>query len=338
MKIAVRGGHTERCGGAVALISELTEDRLVKNAVIKYLKELGHTVLDVTPPVNYTSNENTDLVYGVNKANSWKADLFISIHFNNAYKKYTGTLGTEVCVYSKFDDAQRVVNGLANLGFTNRGQKVRGEELYELRETNMKSMIIEVCFVEATKDVELYKKIGSDVIGKNIAESISNRKINTNSSSTQNKPQSPTNKQLYRIRKSWSDVSSQKGAYSDLNNAINECNKYSEYKVYDEKGSQVYPKISSNKPTPKPPTASNSGYKLVPQNGKCTWNTSVQIREKPSTKSKSVGQYNKGQTVVYDYYVDNEGYRWISWIGGSGKRRYSAVRVLYNNKKYGNCV
>lgn len=336
MKIAVRGGHTERCGGAVALISELIEDRLVKNAVIKYLKELGHTVLDVTPPVNYTSNENTDLVYGVNKANSWKADLFISIHFNNAYKKYVGTLGTEVCVYSKFDDAQRVVNGLANLGFINRGQKVRGEELYELRETSMKSMIIEVCFVEATKDVELYKKIGSDVIGKNIAESISNRKINTTSSSTQSKPQSPTNKQLYRVRKSWTDTKSQKGAYSDLNNAISECKKHSGYKVYDEKGKQVYPKTSSNTSTPKPPAS--SGYKLIPQKGKCTWNTSVQIRENPSTKAKSVGQYNKGQTVIYDHYVDNEGYRWISWIGGSGKRRYSAVRVLSNNKKYGNCV
>lgn len=93
-----------------------------------------------------------------------------------------------------------------------------------------------------------------------------------------------------------------------------------------------------NKPTQKPSTSSGSKYKLIAQKGKCTWNTSVQIREKPSTKAKSVGQYSKRQTVVYDYYVDNEGYRWISWIGGSGKRRYSAVRVLSNNKKYGNCV
>ena len=37
MKIAVRGGHTELCTGASALINELTEDRKVKDAVVKYL-------------------------------------------------------------------------------------------------------------------------------------------------------------------------------------------------------------------------------------------------------------------------------------------------------------
>lgn len=31
-------------------------------------------------------------------------------------------------------------------------------------------MIIEVCFVEATEDVALYKRLGYDAIGKNIAE------------------------------------------------------------------------------------------------------------------------------------------------------------------------
>lgn len=38
-------------------------------------------------------------------------------------------------------------------------------------------MIIEVCFVEATKDVELYKKLGADKIGKAIAEGILNKNI-----------------------------------------------------------------------------------------------------------------------------------------------------------------
>ena len=61
MKIAVRGGHTELCTGASALINELTEDRKVKDAVVKYLRTLGQDVLDVTPPVNYTSSANKDL-------------------------------------------------------------------------------------------------------------------------------------------------------------------------------------------------------------------------------------------------------------------------------------
>lgn len=91
--------------------------------------------------------------------------------------------------------------------------------------------------------------------------------------------------------------------------------------------------IDNSNPVPKP------SYKLIPQNGTCTVLVDeLMIREKPSTSSKAVGFYNKGESVIYDYYVDNEGYRWISWIGASGKRRYMAVRVLATNKKYGNCV
>ena len=182
MKIAVRGGHCPKVTGASALINELTEDRKVKDAVIKYLKELGHSILDVTPP-DTTNTSSADLAHGVNKANEWGADLFVSIHFNNAYSSYNGALGSEVCVYSNFDIAQRVVDGLGSLGIKNRGQKAR-TGLYELKNTKMKSMIIEVCFVEATEDVSLYKRLGHDTIGKTIAESIANKKVTVNTSST----------------------------------------------------------------------------------------------------------------------------------------------------------
>lgn len=173
MKIAVRGGHCPNVPGSRGIIDELKEDRLVKNAVIKYLNQMGVSVLDVTPP-DSTSSSSADLSYGVNKANNWDADLFVSIHFNNAYSTYNGALGTEVCVYSEYDIAGRVVNKMASLGFRNRGQKVR-TGLYELKHTSMKSMIVEVCFVEATEDVALYKKVGYDYIGKTIAEALVNR-------------------------------------------------------------------------------------------------------------------------------------------------------------------
>lgn len=182
MKIAVRGGHCPRVPGASKFIDELTEDRKVKDSVIKYLKQLGHEVLDVTPPNNTNSSRN-DLSYGVSRANNQKADLFVSIHFNKAYDVYDGFLGSEVCVYTPNDTAQRVVNGLAGLGFKNRGQKVR-TGLYELKHTNMKAMIIEVCFVESIADVGLYKKLGHDLIGKTIAESISDKKVTTTTQST----------------------------------------------------------------------------------------------------------------------------------------------------------
>ena len=184
-KIAVRGGHTEKATGASALIDELTEDRKVKDAVIKYLRKLGYEVLDVTPPVNYTSNASTDLAYGVNKANEWGADLFVSIHFNKAYDSYNGALGSEVCVYSEHEIAQRVVNTLGALGFKNRGQKVR-TNLYELKNTKMKAMIVETCFVEATEDVALYRRLGHDKVGQAIAEAIVNGKAVENTTPVKN--------------------------------------------------------------------------------------------------------------------------------------------------------
>lgn len=179
MKIAIRGGHNFLSLGARGLIDETTEDRKVKDSVIKYLKQLGYTVLDVTPG---NMGVNEDLSYGVAKANSWGADLFISIHFNKAYNSYNGAIGTETWVYSKSDNyndevyAQRIVDNISKLGFKNRGVKT-STELYELKQTIMPSVIIEVCFVEATEDVALYNKLGADKIGQTIAEGISNRNI-----------------------------------------------------------------------------------------------------------------------------------------------------------------
>lgn len=180
MKIAVRGGHNFLAKGASALIDETTEDRKVKDSLIKNSRVLGHEVLDVTPG---NMGVNEDLSYGVAKANAWGADLFVSIHFNKRYSRYVGKIGTETWVYSKTDNikldeevASRIVNAIAGLGFINRGVKER-TDLYELKATKMASIIVEVCFVEATEDVALYKKLGPDKIGRVIAEAISNREI-----------------------------------------------------------------------------------------------------------------------------------------------------------------
>lgn len=172
MKIAIRGGHCPKVPGASGILNEVTEDRKVKDAVIKYLKQLGHQVYDVTPPDSMTTSSG-DLAHGVNEANRLKVDIFASIHFN----AFNGTAsGTEVCVYSPHDYAQRVVNNLTKLGFKYRGQKTR-TNLYELKNTAMKAMIVEVCFVDSTTDAEIYKRVGHDAVGKAIAEGIVNQKV-----------------------------------------------------------------------------------------------------------------------------------------------------------------
>ena len=246
MKIAVRGGHTELCTGASALIDELTEDRKVKDAVVKYLKILGQDVLDVTPPVNYTSSASKDLAYGVNKANDWGANFFVSIHFNKAYDYYNGALGSEVCVYNTFDTAKRVVEKLGCLGFGNRGQKIR-KGLYELNHTNMVAMIVEVCFVEATEDVALYKKLGADAIGKAIAEAIVNKKIEN---FKEDNNESEVNYSMYLFSKNWYLTN-----YPDV--AKNEKYKDNPYKHYIDYGIK-----EGRKPLPPIPPEYNEGEYL----------------------------------------------------------------------------
>ena len=221
MKICVRGGHTELCTGASALINELTEDRKVKDSVCKYLRQLGHTVLDVTPPVNYTNSSSADLAYGVNKANNFGADLFISIHFNKCYDSYNGALGSESCVYFENEYGKRIVNALSGLGFKNRGQKVR-TGLYELSHTNMTSVIVETCFVEATEDVVLYKKLGADAIGKTIAEAIANQKVGP----TVEKKEE-VNRSMYLFSKNWYLYK-----YPDVANSVYKDDPYTHYVKY----------------------------------------------------------------------------------------------------------
>ena len=61
--------------------------------------------------------------------------------------------------------------------------------------------------------------------------------------------------------------------------------------------------------------------------------TNVKVRTGPSTSSQSVATYNQGETVKYDSTVQNEGRLWISYIGGSGNRRYCCA-IDTNGQKY----
>ena len=70
------------------------------------------------------------------------------------------------------------------------------------------------------------------------------------------KEENTTPKELYRVRKSWSDTKSQIGAYSILQNAKNACDKAgNEYYVFDSKGNVIYPTFLENLDTSKVNTA-----------------------------------------------------------------------------------
>lgn len=153
MVFNVHGGHNRKCPGAHGVLDEVTEDRKIKDRVIRLLREQGHTVYDCTDDDGPTANLN--LANIVRKCNQHKVDLDISIHLN----AFNGAAhGVEVCVYSgKVTNAPaaRICREISRLGFTNRGVKVR-PGLYVLRNTHSPALLIECCFCDSRTDAAIY--------------------------------------------------------------------------------------------------------------------------------------------------------------------------------------
>ncbi|MDU2829249.1 MAG: N-acetylmuramoyl-L-alanine amidase [Anaerococcus sp.] len=131
-----------------------------------------------------------------------------------------------------------------------------------------------------------------------------------------------TSSNLYRVRKSWGDSKSQKGAFKNLNSAIDLAKKNG-YMVFDSSGKQVYPEVK------KASTSSNTSPKFIKyENWTGVTQAVCNVRSEPNTNAPIVATYGVGQSINYDSVYECDGYRWISYIGASGKRRYVACRRL----------
>lgn len=151
MKLAINAGHTiTGVGtGAVGHINESKENREVTKLVIQMLKQLGHSVIDCT--IDKSDNYLKD---AVNIANNYNVDLAVSIHFNAG-----GGTGVETLVYNGHDipnkHAKSVNKEISSLGYKNRGVKQR-PDLYWLKATTAKAILIECCFVDSKEDISKY--------------------------------------------------------------------------------------------------------------------------------------------------------------------------------------
>ena len=153
MKFGIDIGHN--CppdSGAEGIKSENKLTMEVGNKVIAKLENLGHTVIACKP--NSARTVNQSLGSRCEKANSNRVDFFVSIHFN-AFNGQAN--GTEVFAISDAGKkiAQKVLDEIVKLGFFNRGVK-SGSHLYVLRRTNMPGILIECCFIDSAKDIQLY--------------------------------------------------------------------------------------------------------------------------------------------------------------------------------------
>ncbi len=159
MRIGINCGHTvsgKGCG-AVGLINESEHTRLVGYALMELLKEAGVEVVDCT--IDSAGTKQEYLEKAVITANTNELDLFISIHFN-ASASHTGH-GVEIYTYKgqAYQEAEAVSRHIAQLGYKNRGIKA-GDNLFVIRKTKAKAMLIEVCFCDNRKDVDIYQRTG----------------------------------------------------------------------------------------------------------------------------------------------------------------------------------
>lgn len=185
MKIAIRRGHqrTGSDGCAVGILNEIDVAEDYYKRVMEKLKKLGHEVLDCTPPEANRSLSNS-LNYGINKANNWGADIFLSCHANKAYNSYNGVIGCEVIYHRNSNKGKEyainVEKQLTDIGFKSRGAKADVRGLAEMNRTSMPAIIIEPFFLEATEDVNVYRNVGGEGIANAIVEGITGKTVDTN--------------------------------------------------------------------------------------------------------------------------------------------------------------
>lgn len=131
------------------------EDNLtldVGNKVISKLKAFGHEVIECKPEKASTVRDS--LSKRCAKANVTKLDVYVSIHFNAFNQRANGT---EIYAVSEAGRkiTKPVLDEIVKLGFFNRGIK-SGSHLFVLRNTDMPSILIEGCFIDSQKDMNLF--------------------------------------------------------------------------------------------------------------------------------------------------------------------------------------
>ncbi|MBR5157914.1 MAG: N-acetylmuramoyl-L-alanine amidase [Clostridia bacterium] len=164
MKIFLDPGHnysgSDTGAGGFGLREEIVTFE-VANKLRELLQSAGH---EVRMSRNYVTDNvgNGTIASSLNErvsmSNSWRADLFVSIHcnaFNGAAR------GTETLVYSKGSDAaeiaQRVQTAIVNnLGTADRGVKARSE-LAVLKNTMSPALLVELAFIDNEDDAWFLK-------------------------------------------------------------------------------------------------------------------------------------------------------------------------------------
>jgi len=167
-RIVISSGHGKYVRGASGILDEVDEARKVVNKVAELLNNRNVDVMVFHDDVSKSQNENLNRI--VDYHNSKTRDLDVSVHFN-AYEQVEKPMGTEVLYVTQSVLAGQVSAAIASCGFINRGGKKR-TDLFFLNETEMPSVLLEVCFVDSESDADIYADSFEEIC-EAIASSIS---------------------------------------------------------------------------------------------------------------------------------------------------------------------
>jgi len=166
MKIAMSSGHSKAVRGAAGPspwgLDEVNEARKVVESTATALREMG--VACVTFHDDTSTSQSANLNKIVSWHNSQTRDADLSIHFN-AYQVTQGGRGHESLYTSGKGEqiAKKIVGSVCTAsGLINRGAKYRSDLAF-LNGTNKPACLVEVCFVDAKADTDIYRARYGDI-------------------------------------------------------------------------------------------------------------------------------------------------------------------------------
>ena len=175
-KYNVHAGHNWHVTGANSYLDETKEDRIVKDEVIRLLRQEGHTVYDCTDEDGRTQSDNLRNI--IKKCNAHSVDLDVSIHLNSG-----GGTGVEVWNYDERTKgvSDRICRAISNeIDIANRGSKYT-HNLYVLANTKAPAILVECCFVDSKSDYDAWS--GSQC-AKAIVEGMLDKSLDDSSESS----------------------------------------------------------------------------------------------------------------------------------------------------------
>jgi len=335
-KVVIDAGHGGSDSGAVG--NGLRE----KDLTLKIAQKVNKNLVDnyvVNTKMTRGSDTYPTLKQRTDNANSWGANLFLSIHINAG-----GGAGYESFIYTKptSEDikVQEEIDKEIKKVLTEYGKNYRGAKranFHVVRESKMSSILLEILFIDNKSDAELLKE---DVFLTDMSEAISTGVANAlNLPKKENniavKPTSNTSKIAVSKTSGTYIVTSTDPLNVRTGDGVNypkvgSLKKNTEVKVtgvtskkwyqitYKGKPAYVSGAFLKAKPAPKPASKPTNTIKVTKASGtyKVTA-SSLNVRSGNGTSYKSLGSLKKNQSIKVTGKTSNGWYR-FSYKGKTG--------------------